>query len=113
MIGARLRAIAHHGAIFVLAATAGAVVVVAAKTVDVKIVDLAFVPAEVTAHVGDTVTWMNADFLDHTATASSGDWDLPMPVGGTARITLTKPGTFDYICTVHPNMRGRVHVTSD
>ncbi|HEX2842378.1 cupredoxin domain-containing protein [Hyphomicrobium sp.] len=107
------RAIALPCAIFVLAATAGAVVVVAAKTVDVKIAALAFAPAEVTAHVGDTVTWENADFIDHTATSSEGGWDVVLPVGGTGRVVLTKAGTFDYICTIHPNMKGKVHVTSD
>lgn len=113
MIGASFRAIALHGAIFVLAATASAVVVVAAKTVDVKISALAFVPEEVTAHLGDTVKWENTDFVDHTATSSEGGWDVALPAGGTGRVVLTKAGTFDYICTVHPNMKGKVRVTSD
>ena len=35
---------------------------------------LAFVPAQVSAHVGDTIEWVNADFVAHTATARNGAW---------------------------------------
>ena len=46
----------------------------AGEVVQVKISDLAFTPAEITIHVGETVEWVNEDFLDHTATATGGDW---------------------------------------
>ena len=48
---------------------ASAVWALAGETVQVKISDLAFSPAEITARVGDTIQWVNGDFVDHTATA--------------------------------------------
>ena len=44
----------------------------AGEVVRVAINDLAFSPAEVTAKVGDTIEWVNGDFVDHTATAKDG-----------------------------------------
>ena len=41
----------------------------------ITIHDLVFSPAEVSAKVGDTIEWVNSDFVDHTATAKGGTWD--------------------------------------
>ena len=38
----------------------------AGEVVEVKIVQLAYAPAKITAHVGDTVEWKNGDFVAHT-----------------------------------------------
>jgi plastocyanin len=100
-----------RAAVMALAILAGAGSALAGKTVEVRIANMAFVPAEITVHVGDTVAWVNADSFDHTATAVNGDWDLAIPVGATARFTVTKAGTFDYVCRIHPNMTGKIHVT--
>jgi plastocyanin len=81
----------------------------AAEVVRVKIEELAFVPAEVTAKVGDTIEWTNADFVDHTATAGS-DFDVEIPAETTARLQLERAGTFDYLCRFHPNMTGTITV---
>ena len=48
----------------------------AGEVVKVSIGDLAFAPANITVHVGDTIEWDNTDFVDHTATAKNGDWDV-------------------------------------
>ena len=47
-----------------------------AETIQVKIEKLAFMPSQVTAHVGDTIEWVNADFVAHTATARNSAWDV-------------------------------------
>jgi len=54
--------------------------VVRADTIQVKMEKLGFVPAEITAHVGDTIEWVNSDFVAHTATARNGSWDVLIPV---------------------------------
>ena len=54
---------------------AGAHVGVAVEVVQVKISDLAFSPADITVKAGTTIERVNNDFVDHTATATSGDWD--------------------------------------
>ena len=72
---------------------------------------LAFVPAQVSVHVGDTIEWVNSDFVAHTATARDGAWDVLIPVKTTKSIVLKVEGVVDYYCKFHPNMTGRVSVT--
>lgn len=79
---------------------------------EVSMADIAFDPAEVTVGVGDTVTWMNDDSVDHDVTAdsfSSGDPGGMAP-GETFDHAFEEAGTFDYVCTVHPGMEGSVTV---
>jgi plastocyanin len=81
-----------------------------AETIQVKIEKLAFMPSQVTAHVGDTIEWVNADFVAHTATARDGAWDVMMAPSATASVVLKAGGTADYYCRVHPNMTGRITI---
>ena len=81
-----------------------------AATIQVTIDKLVFVPAEVTAKVGDTVEWINKDILAHTATATNGDWNVAIAPKQTARLVVKKPGNVDYFCKYHPNMKGRMVV---
>jgi plastocyanin len=92
--------------IFVLAAGAAR-----ADVIQVKMEKLGFVPVQVTAHVGDTIEWVNTDFVAHTATARDGAWDVMIPVNATKSVVLKAEGTVDYYCKFHPNMTGRVSVT--
>jgi plastocyanin len=84
----------------------------ASEVVKLSIGDLAFKPAEVTVHVGDTVEWDNADFVDHTATAKSGDWDVAIAAGRTGRVKINRPGTIAYYCRFHPTMTGTIKVVA-
>lgn len=84
----------------------------AGEIVQVKIVDLAFMPSTVTVHAGDTVEWVNQDLVDHTATAKNNDWDVVVIVGSTARFQAVQAGTTDYFCRFHPNMTGKIVVVS-
>ena len=92
---------------------AGAHVGIAGEVVQVKISDLAFSPADITVKAGTTVEWVNNDFVDHTATATGGDWDVMIVAGQSARQQMTKTGTIKYFCRVHPDMTGTVHVVKD
>lgn len=83
----------------------------AAGTV-VTIDDFAFVPATLTVKRGDTVTWTNHDEEPHTVAANDGSFRSPgMGANGTYNFTFGTPGTFDYICSIHPFMHGTVVVT--
>lgn len=82
----------------------------AGDVVKVAIGDLVFTPAEITVRAGDTVEWTNADFVDHTATAKSGEWDVLIPAGKSGRVELSLPGTVAYYCRYHPGMTGTIHV---
>jgi plastocyanin len=70
----------------------------------VDMVNIAFVPETLTIETGDTVTWSNQDSVPHTVTGF-GD-DVNVPPGETFSHTFNEPGTFDYVCTIHPEMSG-------
>jgi plastocyanin len=82
----------------------------AAETIHVGIDKLKFDPAQVSAHVGDTIEWTNSDFVAHTATARNKDWDVTIPAKGVGHVTLEHPGDVDYFCRFHPFMTGRISV---
>jgi len=81
-----------------------------AEVVEVRINKLAFVPAQISAHVGDTVEWVNADFVVHTATARNGAWDVIISAHSSGSIVIEADGMVDYYCEHHPNMTGRISV---
>ena len=77
----------------------------------VQIADFAFSPSTITITAGDTVTWTNADPVVHTATSTSGAFDSgDLEQGESYSLTFTTPGTYDYLCTPHPTMTGRIVV---
>jgi amicyanin len=77
----------------------------------VNITNFAFAPANLTVKVGDTVTWTNHDEEPHTVVANDGSFHSPgLDANGTYSFTFTKPGSFDYICSIHPFMHGTVVV---
>jgi amicyanin len=77
----------------------------------VEIEGFAFQPATLTIQAGDTVTWTNLDDVDHTATSTAGAFDSGLlGQGESYTVTFTDPGTFDYLCTPHPTMTGRIVV---
>ncbi len=62
--------------------------------------------------VGDTVTWTNDDVMVHTVTAQDGSFDSDIfGPGETWSYTFTEAGEFNYACTPHPWMRGRIVVS--
>jgi len=80
-------------------------------THQVSIENFAFMPANLTVAVGDTVTWTNNDDAPHTATASNGAFDSgTLDNGGTFSFTFTTAGTYAYICEIHPQMTGTITV---
>ena len=78
----------------------------------IAIDNFAFVPATLTVKAGGTVTWTNHDEDPHTVVAGGGAFRSPaMSAGGTYSYTFAAPGTFDYVCSIHPFMHGTVVVT--
>jgi plastocyanin len=81
-----------------------------AATVQIVMENLVIMPAEVSAKVGDTIEWVNKDIFAHTATARNGDFDVAMPAKATATSVLKKPGTVEYYCRFHPNMKALLNI---
>lgn len=75
----------------------------------VIIQDYAYQPAEITIQSGETVTWINMDSVKHTATGDSFDSGL-FGKDESFQQTFDETGTYDYICTPHPYMKGKVIV---
>jgi plastocyanin len=81
-----------------------------AATIQISMENLVIAPAEASAEVGDTIEWVNKDIFVHTATARNGDWDLTIPPKKTVTLVLKKPGSIDYYCRFHPNMKATLTV---
>jgi plastocyanin len=64
--------------------------------------------------VGGTISWTNMGAQSHTVTSTDGSFDTGLvDPGGTASIEFDTAGTFSYVCTPHPWMKGFVTVTRD
>jgi plastocyanin len=81
------------------------------KAVKISIADFQFTPAEITIATGESVTWINNDGAPHGLEFSDGSSgnDLLLPGASYSR-RFDKPGTYEYNCSVHPYMTGRVIV---
>ena len=70
-----------------------------------------FVPDRIEVAAGDAIVWTNKDFLPHSVTAAatkveSGD----LGQGKSFRLVARRKGEMQYICRLHPVMRGVVVV---
>lgn len=81
----------------------------------VTIQNFAFNPPSITVKAGTTVTWTNKDSVAHTVTETDGQTgpsSSDVNPNGTYTFTFSKPGTYHYHCSIHPEMVGTVTVTS-
>jgi plastocyanin len=78
----------------------------------VDIMNFAYVPDSVEVPVGATVTWTNSDTAPHTATAQDREalQSGTLNQGDSYSQTFDQPGTFDYFCEFHANMKGTIIV---
>lgn len=82
-----------------------------AKTVSVTIQSFKFTPSDVTINLGDTVVWTNEDTAPHTVESSDGTLRSDeLSKGDSYSYKFTKAGKYDYICGIHPSMKGSITV---
>jgi plastocyanin len=95
-----------------------------AKSVSVFIVRNApgelvpFTPDPVYVNVGDLVIWSNRDTQIHTATSGDPVTEVPdrkfdsgmLRPENTYNFEFEQVGEYDYYCTIHPQMTGKVIV---
>jgi quinohemoprotein ethanol dehydrogenase len=72
-------------------------------------------PGRIRVKAGAALTFINAGDTPHTATAFArgqvGTWDTgALNPGQSKKIAFDKPGTYFYICTLHPWMYGQIIV---
>src|SRR6187200_2356878 len=92
------------------AASGGAAPAAGAGAVSIK--NFAFNPGDVTVAKGTKVTWKNDDSATHRIKSGDGSFDSDdLKNGDSFEHTFDTAGTFDYICGIHPSMKGKVTVT--
>jgi plastocyanin/mono/diheme cytochrome c family protein len=72
----------------------------------------AFEPRELEVKAGETVVWINKDPFPHNvSSASGGIHSGDLDPDRQWQFRPTRPGTYSYVCTLHPGMNGRLIVT--
>ena len=80
---------------------------------NVRIANFEFKPQKVVVKPGTKVTWTNGDSSIHDIKDTSPLGTPPGPSmnkGDTFSITYAQPGSYSYICGIHPYMTGTVEV---
>ena len=74
--------------------------------------NIEFKPSNVEVNVGDSVTWVNDEQIEHNAVATEGaDFRSELfGQGKTYEWKAEEAGTVKYVCTVHPGMEGTITV---
>ena len=83
-----------------------------AESEAVAIKNFTFDPPAIEVPVGSSVTWTNDDNAPHTATGTNGaiSQSGALPFAASFTQVFNAPGTYDYICAYHPNMKGIIVV---
>jgi plastocyanin len=85
----------------------------AVRSAEVEIEDFAYGPDPVTIEEGGKVIWKNRDSAPHTATADDGSFDTgTIEEDKLKSETFKEPGTYAYVCSIHPQMHGMVEVVA-
>jgi plastocyanin len=77
----------------------------------VRIDNFNFTPPTLVVAPGTTVTWTNADDSPHTVREKDGKFkSAALDTDDTFSQTFTAPGEYEYFCSIHPRMVGKVVV---
>jgi plastocyanin len=83
----------------------------AAQTISISAQNFMFSPATITVKAGATVTWVNHDEEPHTIFNDAGLFrSSALDTNESFSYTFDKPGTYHYVCTIHPRMTGTIIV---
>ncbi|HEY6451642.1 MAG TPA: cupredoxin family copper-binding protein [Steroidobacteraceae bacterium] len=83
----------------------------ATRSQRVTIEGLRFSPATLSVRRGATVVWINKDLVPHSVTADGRQFDSQSIAPQSSwTYRALKAGSFDYHCTYHPAMKGRLIV---
>jgi plastocyanin len=79
---------------------------------EVTIRDFDFGPGSIKVTAGQSITWTNADDTPHVVAVVGGQGQRSrlMLKGETATLAFDQPGTYEYVCGLHPGMKGSVEV---
>jgi plastocyanin len=84
---------------------------VAANSAAIRIDNFNFTPPTMVVAPGTTVTWTNADDSPHSVREKDGKFkSAALDTDDTFSQTFTAPGEYEYFCSIHPRMVGKVVV---
>jgi plastocyanin len=87
----------------------GAVAAEEANTVNID--NFTFTPGELTVATGTTVKWNNRDDIPHTVVEKNKVFrSKALDTDDSFSYTFMTAGTFDYFCSLHPHMVGKIIV---
>ncbi len=95
----------------IAAASLSATKAPASTATEVKIDNFSFAPQTVTIAVGTTVHWTNRDDIPHTVVSEDQSFkSKALDTDDGFTYTFSKPGTYNYFCSLHPKMTAKVVV---
>jgi plastocyanin len=80
-------------------------------TATLAVKNFAFVPNCFSVASGSTISVANGDARTHNFTVEHTDVAVLLPAGMSGQATAPAPGTYDFLCTFHPQMTGTIIVT--
>ena len=81
----------------------------AAGATQVNIAGFVFGPGKMTVAPGQSVNWTNTDDSPHQVSVAGRKTGVLLR-GQKAALSFDKEGLFDYVCSLHPTMKGQVEV---
>jgi plastocyanin len=80
---------------------------------EVRVDNFTFSPPTLTVTAGTTVTWVNGDDIPHTIAAKDRSFrSKTLDTDGRFSFTFMTPGQYDYFCSLHPHMVGKIVVNT-
>ena len=77
----------------------------------VVIMTFKYGPKDITVPAGATVTWINKDPEVHTVVDKGGKFrSSALDTDDSFTFTFAEPGTYNFFCSLHPQMTGTVTV---
>ncbi len=77
----------------------------------VQIDGFVFQPPQIRVVPGDTVVWVNRDFVPHFISVGEGKWQSDvLEENQSWELVVNETGSFSYVCVFHPKMIGIVTI---
>ena len=79
--------------------------------VEVSIDNFSFTPPAIRVKTGTQITWINRDDIPHTVVSTDNAFkSKALDTDDKFSFTPSKPGTYNYFCSLHPKMTATVVV---
>jgi plastocyanin len=82
-----------------------------AKSASIQIDNFHYTPAMLVVAPGTTITWKNDDDSPHSVREKDGKFkSAALDTDDTFSQTFAAPGEYEYFCSIHPYMTGKIVV---